>query len=137
AWRERLAERFGHRWRFPMIRAQRDGEASLTPSTNLPAPRKRRPKPSPPKPVPPSPFPPEPRRDVERQDRGESPNAGRPGPVAVGKRATVSGGTPDFYWKPGKDFPPGILAMWQPVDIDFPQGVVFLNSEHPVVIEQI
>ena len=49
----------------------------------------------------------------------------------------VAGAIPHYRKVGSEDVEPGMLAAWQPNDPEFPEGVVLLNVEHPVLGEQI
>ena len=49
----------------------------------------------------------------------------------------VAGAIPHYRRVTAEDVDPGMIAAWQPNDPEFPEGVVLLNVEHPVLVEQI
>ncbi len=60
-----------------------------------------------------------------------------PGPTPA-RTARVGGGLPYYRKAKAEDFDhPGLLAAWQAHDPQYPTGVVLLNIEHPVLIQQI
>jgi hypothetical protein len=127
AWRERLADRFGSRWRIIKFRARPNGDVSVSPAQpgtksvkqNTAAPRTR------PRVVKP-----------HSGGRGGRPAVGdRPGPVPAAK-SSVAGGIPDYELVSADAIEAGMLAAWQPNHPDHPSGVVLINAQHPV-IEQI
>lgn len=127
SWRERLAERFGSRWRIVRLRASRDGHTPMDPSQGGTTPVKRRP--------------PKRRKSTTSGGRGGSKggtNTARdPGTQVMGRNARVAGGIPQYRWARASDFSPGMLAVWQPNDPTMPEGAVLLNAEHPVIEAQI
>lgn len=127
AWRDRLAERFGSRWRIQKYRLTDNGQSPMTPFSNGTQP-KRRPKKKPK------------RRNNTGGGQGATsgnPSVGRGGGEQVGEKRTVSGGLPTYRWSDAQNFPPGILAAWMPNDPEWPEGVVLLNPGHPVIEEQV
>ncbi len=126
AWRDRLAERFGARWRINKVRQAPDGDnstagdqAGTTPATG------------------------ESSTPTNRHTGGGT--GGRRGPTNLssrtgtkpGKNITAAGGLPHFRWENGEDFQPGILCSWVPNDPTYPEGVVLLNRDHPVIEAEV
>jgi hypothetical protein len=126
-WRKRLAERFGDRWRIPKVRRREGGAVMLTTEQAGTSGTTRKTKK---------------RKKRRGGDTGEGGTAGsrvlgaEGGPVE-GERATVAGGIPT-YRKVGADsVSPGMLAAWQPHDPEHPEGVVLLNTQHPVLRAEV
>lgn len=131
AWRERLRERFGSRWRAPALTM---GGAAAEQGAPSRAPLSQRARVG--------------TGEYEADERapGEDapPRAPRtpPQPAEAGgpspiRRARLSGRIPVFRPVRATDVAPGILAAWSPHDPEHPEGVVLLNVEHPVMAEQI
>jgi hypothetical protein len=126
AWRERLMERFGSRWRKTKLRSRKGGLLRLRPSQpgadSVPrrAVRVERPKPS----------------GGEGGSAGGLNTGSERGAVAVVRR-DVGSGIPHYRAVTAEDLPSGMLAAWQPHDPQHPEGVVLLNVEHAVMAEQI
>lgn len=133
AWRAKLAERFGDRWRINRLRVsvERDDEAQDTVSpTQLGTPTstpKRKPK----------------RKPREREE-GEA-TAAIPGTLVLGaeagvapaNRVRVGGGIPTYRIVTEEDVEAGMLAAWQPHAPEHPEGVVLINGDHPVIAGQV
>jgi hypothetical protein len=127
-WRERLAERFGSRWRIVRLRTKRGGEDTVDPLAPGTASVTRRTV-----------------RSVIKRDSGGGGIGGREGDPSIGrlpgfeeaKRTSVAGGIPHYRLVGAADVEQGMLAAWQPHDPDHPEGVVLLNVEHPVLVEQV
>lgn len=127
AYRDRLAERFGSRWRIPRLRAVATGSILAAPHDRGSVPHRKAAK-------------------VKRtgQTSGGG-TGGRSGQLTLGmlpgeERSTkrlVAGGIPHFRPVSGSDLQPGVLAAWAPNDPEFPEGVVLINKDHPVLIEEI
>jgi hypothetical protein len=137
-WRERLAERFGERWRLPWFRVGTGGSEGTEPEIDDPPVRKSK------------------RTTLPT----ESPNSAADGTTTVrhpslrphvaarrifGKRrgpesaelTSVPGGVPSYRVVPATDVPDGILAVWQSHDPEYPEGVVLINADHPVLQQVI
>jgi hypothetical protein len=128
-WRERLAERFGARWRIPRLRAQKNGKLTveaIQPGTTTTA-RKRK------------------VRRRRRNGTGGGGSGGRAGALNTGVKAgktdavktNVAGAIPHYRTVPATDVAPGMLAAWAPNDPVHPEGAVLLNVEHPVLTAEI
>jgi hypothetical protein len=131
-WRERLAQRFGSRWKLARLRVKSGGGTLLDPSMQGAPPRTRKPKPPPD----PNHTPHSARNGVPRPRPASRHSAlvyGKEGPSAEGARAQVSGGVPSYRTVGAADVEPGMLAAWQAKDPDYPEGVVLINIEHPVL----
>lgn len=129
--RDRLAQRFARRWRQVRLIVDPSGEKTTEPdAAGGSAPGRG--------------------RQVHRARRrvgGSAPGtAGRHGPTSIG---TKDGGTeaarsrktkvgvPRHEWKSSEEFDPGIFAIWNPPSAAEPEGLVQLNVEHPVFLEEI
>jgi hypothetical protein len=127
SWRERLADRFGLRWRIVRLRTRVGGPLTVDPQAGGTGSLKRS------------------VRKVVRESRVSGTVGGRAGDPSIGrlpgfeeaKNATVGGAIPHYRRVGGDDVDAGMLAAWQPNDPDYPEGVVLLNVEHPVLAEQI
>jgi hypothetical protein len=127
AWRERLAERFGSRWRIAKLRVRNLAELGVDPDQPGSSPH---------------------RVVAVRRSRGSnggsngggrsgSPNTStRPGSVPAAK-AMVAGGIPRFRFVRSGELADGMLAAWQPNDPIYQEGAVLINQEHPVLLSQI
>lgn len=124
-WRERLAGRFGSRWRIPRLRARESGADTVDPSQAGTQSR---------------------RRIVAAVSGGSSgTSGGRGGDVLIGSRpgtisaarTTVAGGVPSFRPAPAADVGEHWLASWRPTYPGHPEGVVLINFQHPVLRAQV
>jgi hypothetical protein len=123
-WREKLAERFGNRWRLSRHRAKKGGPVSVRPELI------RRSK-----------------RVTEGSvgsggaagGRGSLPRAkgmvtyGAPGGSVEGELITESGALPQYVPVGAAEVGEGMLAAWSPKYPDCPEGAVLINVEHPVM----
>lgn len=126
AWRERLADRFGSRWRIPKLRARKGGPLSVDPTqAGTKKTRIKKVKPA-----------------NHRSGGNSGGTAGelntgtKPGGVKAVK-TSVGGGIPSFRLVGADQVEPGMLAVWQPNDPTEPNGVVLINIEHPVLRAEI
>ncbi|NBD12976.1 hypothetical protein [Corallococcus silvisoli] len=130
AWRDRLIERFGARWKMSRLSARKDGPEKVTPvqqgaQLTLPGTPSgsRRPRSE--------------TVSARRSPRGPENLGSTPGASAA-RSARVGGGLPHCRAVKKEDMDrPGLLAVWQPRDPEYPNGVVLLNVEHPVLTQQI
>lgn len=135
AWRERLAERFGDRWRIPKLRVTPKGDVTTDASQpgGEPVVKPRRPRKEP---------------DGEVKEGSSEPRhtvTGTQGPQAIGvapgsspaERARLGVAIPTYRPVRADDLEPGMLAAWAPREPDHPEGVVLLNTDHPVLRQQI
>ena len=127
-WRDRLAERFGSRWRIVKFRAHPKGDDSVSSipiGTNSIK-----------------------RVSVPSRSRPQviKPRSGRRGGgLAIGDRSgnvsaiksSVTGGIPDYEFVSSDAIEPGMLAAWQANHPDHPSGVVLINVDHPVIRQQV
>jgi hypothetical protein len=127
-WRDRLADRFGARWRILKLRAHPNGDLSVSPTQSGTHPLSR-PTPSP-----------RPRPNIVKPHRGgrggEPAISDQPGTVPAVK-TSAAGGIPDFELVSSSAIEPGMLAAWQPNHPDHPSGVVLINADHPVLRQQV
>lgn len=136
AWREKLAERFGDRWRIPKLRAVPKGGLTVDASQTggEPVVRPRRPKST---------------TEKEAGDRENSPprhtSTGTAGTPTIGvapgsapaERARLGVSIPTYRVSKPDELEPGMLAAWSPKEPDHPEGVVLINIAHPVLQQQI
>jgi len=133
-WRDRLAERFGARWRLARLRVRRGGSMLLDPTMQGPPKRqgvsKAEPNPN--------------RPDATEcgSEKTVRPRAiqraavsmyGKEGTTAEGEKARVGGSVPYYRRVNDGDLSEGMLAAWQDKDHEYPEGVVLLNVDHPVL----
>lgn len=127
AWRERLADRFGSRWRIPKLRVADGGKLNVDPTQAGSKPRVR---------------------PARRRKRGRSSGGntgGSTGTKNIGSRAgskpankvSVGGGIPQFRFVNESEVGQGMLAAWQPKDPLYPEGAVLINQDHPVLRAEI
>jgi hypothetical protein len=126
AWRDRLADRFGSRWRIPKLRARKGGPVSV--DATQPGTKKARIKKVKPTNV---------NKGGNAGGTGGDLNTGtKPGNVKAVK-TSVGGGIPSFRKVGADQVEDGMLAVWQPNDPTEPNGVVLINIEHPVLRAEI
>jgi hypothetical protein len=126
-WRDRLADRFGSRWRIPRLRGRRGGPLTVTPTSGGTKPARRAVRP------------------IVRKRQAPAGAGGSTGQMNTGrlpgfeeaKSSSVAGAIPHYRRVGADDVETGMLAAWQPNDPEYPEGVVLLNVEHPVLVEQI
>jgi hypothetical protein len=126
-WRERLADRFGARWRIPKIRLSHNGQVPVNPTQAGTRPRIL-------KVVKPQ------TRDQSGRGKGGtggSLNTGSRQGALFGTAKTVAGGIPHYRTVGATDIAPGMLAAWAPHDPEHKQGVVLINIDHEVLRAQI
>lgn len=133
AWRDRLAERFGKRWRQLRLLADPKGDKSTQPEDASGAARKK-------------PKKKRPRRKMETVG-GETGTGGRTGNRTLGtneegttraRETSQAVGLPEAQWLSDSDvFRPGIFAVWNPPSKANPSGLVQLNVDHPVLKEEL
>lgn len=127
SWRERLADRFGSRWRIPKLRARPKGKHTVDPVQPSTVPRKV---------------------VARRQRKEDSPGGGsgaRGGTPGLGsspgtepaERVKVAGGLPRYRSVRANEVNEGMMAAWQPNDPTALEGVVLINVEHPVLAAEI
>jgi len=126
SWRERLADRFGARWRVPKLRARPGGALLVDASQVGTTPKKKKVK-----------------KNKKKQASGGS--GGQGGNANTGEahgkieavRVRVAGGLPNYRPVRADDVRPGMLATWFPNDPTEPAGVVLINVDHPVLSAEI
>jgi hypothetical protein len=130
-WRQRLADRFGARWRIPRLRVRAHGQFTTDPQTDgqTPARRSKQSRPA----------------DACGPLRGGSSETGcRARPKTIRKfgfngagdeadQTHIVGGVPFYRAVGAADVPDGFIAAWQPRDPQYPEGVVLINVEHQVL----
>ncbi|MEA2358229.1 MAG: hypothetical protein QOI62_1489 [Solirubrobacteraceae bacterium] len=125
AWKQRLADRFGARWRIFKLRARKGGKLALeaTQAGSLPRTAKRVTR--------------DPAGGGGGGGTGGKPNTGsKPGTVPAA-RTRVAGGIPSYVVVRGDAVGPGMLAAWAPNHPDYPEGAVLINIDHPVLDDEI
>jgi hypothetical protein len=130
-WRQRLADRFGARWRITKLRAQARGAETVRPVQAGTAAK--------PQTIKRVVLAPAPRTGKARTSGGRtgSPNIGGSTGSVPAAKLKVAGGIPRFR-AVGKDsVTEGMLAAWQPNDPEYPEGCVLINTEHPVLCGEI
>lgn len=126
-WRDRLAERFGSRWRLSKLRQRLSGVLRMTAEQSGGTPAKK--------------------VGVRRRNGEKSPggSGGTRGQRVLGvktgsipaEHAKVGGGIPHYRLVRAQELSDGMIAAWQPNDPEHPEGVVLINVEHPVLQSQI
>lgn len=125
-WRERLADRFGSRWKIERLRPDPGGTETLDPAQpgSQPRPTVR-------------PAPTQSRNPGGSGGTGGSNTTGtQPGPLRAAK-TKVAGGIPTFRIVGADEVEEGMIAAWQPHDPDHPEGVVLINGSHPMLEQEI
>jgi hypothetical protein len=126
AWRERLRDRFGSRWRIPKLRARKGG--SLTVDATQPATKPHKTK------------------RVKHRSRPAGGGAGgRGGTTSIGSsagavsavRTRVAGGLPTYRLVNESEVGTGMMAAWSPNDPLEPAGAVLINVDHPVLRAEV
>jgi hypothetical protein len=125
-WRQRLAERFGSRWRIMKLRSRKGGNLTVEPTqigTRPHTPRKRM-----------------------RPGGGGGGGGGgtigtlntasAPGVVRAVK-TTVAGGIPTWLSVHNDAVEDGMLAAWAKIHPEHPEGAVLINVDHPVLEEEV
>lgn len=130
AWRKKLSDRFGNRWRTPRLRLAVDGAIRGVVTQEGGSARTSRIK-----------------HKAKRHRKNGGGRGGTTGAKTVGredsqgtsqlKQAKVGVALPEFDFKAADAFSPGMLALWSPHEPDYPNGCVFINVEHPVIAEEI
>jgi len=127
AWRERLAERFGSRWRVTKLRVATGGTETVTPTQNGGRPRTTT------------------TIRKKKRTRGSHRAGGAVGALTMGSqtgqmpasKVKVGGGIPRYKTVGRDQVGPGMMAAWMPNDPDYPEGVVLINTDHAVLEAQI
>jgi hypothetical protein len=129
-YRQRLAERFGSRWKVERYKSDAtDGKLLKLALVETPPGA--------------GDVEPEESDDTDESDELTIESA-RPSPMeedtrggdTKGTPSKRGGGIPRYRWVPGTEFEMGMLAAWAPHDVESPEGVVLLNSDHPMVKKQ-
>jgi hypothetical protein len=125
-WRDRLAERFGPRWRIIKPRARKGGSASVDPTQGGT-----------------TPCVPKGTRTGSGGGGGGGGTGGtlntgsKPDSVAAAK-TKVAGSIPAYIAVTGDEIDEdGILASWMPNHPDHPEGAVLIKIDHPVLKDKI
>lgn len=125
SWRERLAERFGARWRILKLRLFTRGRYATSPGqpgeTSAKATTRKKPE--------------------GKGGTSGNRDGGPHGELTLGgaagtlpaQKVKVGGGVPTYRPVRAADVEEGMLAAWVPNDPTNPEGVVLLNTEHPVI----
>ena len=126
-WRERLADRFGSRWKVPKLRRRKGGTLTMDePNQEGNVPRKRG-------------------KKKRRNGPGSGGPGGTTGKLVLGAKpgkieaeeGLVAGGIPTYRKVRADAISAGMLAAWQPNDVQHKEGVVLINVEHPVIRTKI
>lgn len=125
-WRERLADRFGSRWRIPKLRAMAGGTESMEAQQDGTHPRRIKAR----------------KRRHTHTGGGGGGTTGRPtigieGGNEPAKRTNVGGGIPSFRTVREDSIESGMLAAWSPNEPGYPQGAVLINVDHPVLRAEV
>lgn len=125
-WRERLADRFGSRWKIERLRHRSNGAETLNATQPGSKPRpKVRPAPQPTN-----------RHGGGGGLAGKNNTGSGPGPLRASK-TKVAGGIPSFRIAGPDDVDTGMIAAWQRNAPGYPEGVVIINGAHPVLEQEI
>ncbi|PZR60522.1 MAG: hypothetical protein DLM53_12825 [Candidatus Eremiobacter antarcticus] len=130
AWRKKLADRFGARWRSPRLRVSIDGSIRGIVVQSGDQPRTVRTK-----------------LKIKRRRGRSRTRTGLGGIPAIGvadpegdvklKQRKVGVALPEFDLRRSDSFSPGMLALWSPKEPGYPNGCVLINADHPVISEEI
>lgn len=127
AWRERLAERFGARWKIAKLRTRKAGTIPMEANQAGTGAIVRRI-----------------RKKVTKRITSTHPggisgsdNTGSRQGTLLGEQAKVGGGIPRYRRVRATDIDAGMLAAWQPNDPQYKEGAVLINVDHEVLREQI
>lgn len=125
-WRERLAERFGSRWRILKRRLNPAGESTVATAQGGTDGEERR---------------------IRRKKRvtGNHGRGGRRGDANLGSEpgtspaslSKVAGGIPRYRLVRASEVGDGMLAAWHPNDPEFREGAVLVNVDHPVLEAEV
>ncbi|MDW5593910.1 hypothetical protein VSS74_06165 [Conexibacter stalactiti] len=125
-WKQRLADRFGSRWRVLKLRASAGGRLTLAADQAGSLPRSA--------------------RRVNRHKAGGSggtggttgaPNTGARNGTVAAARSRVAGGIPTYVVVRRDAVGEGMLAAWAPNHPEHPEGAVLINVDHPVLEDEI
>jgi hypothetical protein len=126
AWRERLADRFGARWKLARLLARNSGSLTVTPSQAGTLPRAAKPR----------------KRSQPAPGGGKG---GTSGPATIGTsrgpiaavKTSVAGGIPAYELVRSDAVGKGMIACWAPNHPEHPEGAVLIATDHPVIEEQV
>ncbi|MEU6715020.1 hypothetical protein ABZ897_26450 [Nonomuraea sp. NPDC046802] len=128
AWRDRLLERFGSRWRIPRWIASPNGSHKIEPTQSSGHPgtraavKKRKPRTG----------------GGGTGGRTGEPAAGKPGGPVPGRTARIGAGLPEYKIVRADEMDESeMLAEYLPVSSELPTGLVRVNIQHPVLVEVI
>jgi hypothetical protein len=125
-WRDRLADRFGARWKLVRLLARKGGALTVTPTHAGTLPRAAKPR----------------KRTTATAGGGAGGTAGAPtvgtapGTVPAAK-TKVAGGIPTYELVRSDAVGQGMIAAWAPNHAEHPEGAVLIATDHPVIEEQI
>jgi hypothetical protein len=126
-WRDRLADRFGARWKLARLLADERGKQNVAASQAGKLPRAAKPK-----------------RRVKPSPSGGK--GGTSGPNSVGaqpglvpaKQTKIAGGIPTYELVRSHDLGAnGMIAAWVPNHPEHPEGAILIATDHPVIEEQV
>lgn len=128
AWRERLADRFGARWKLVRLLARSSGSVTVAPTHAGTLPRAAKP-----------------RKRVTTGTGGGAGGGGTTGAPTVGTSAgavpaaktKVSGGIPTYELVRSDAVGRGMIAAWVPNHPEHAEGAVLIATDHPVIEEQV
>lgn len=128
-WRQRLADRFGARWRIVKLRAQSGGRLSVTPVQPGGEPVTVR----------------RPIRKTRREASGSNQPGGTRGPEALGSTTGVTpaasvkvgGGIPEYRFVHDGEIEAGMLAAYVRTDPISQGPMVLINIDHPVLRAEV
>lgn len=126
-WRDRLADRFGARWKLVRLLARKTGSLTVAPTHAGTLPRAAKPK----------------KRMTTTSGGGG--RGGTTGAAAVGyvhgsvpaTKTKVGGGIPTYELVRGDSVGKGMIAAWAPNHPEHPEGAVLIATDHPVIEEQV
>jgi len=130
---KRVVDRFGKRWRATRARAQsEDADTTSEPTGAGTAPRA-------PIDIPQRPRKPHKKKVVVVRGRAGDKVLGQPNSGSEpAKRTAVSAGVPGCRWVNSADINDrGMMAAWQKPSLQYPDGCIELDREHPVIRSQI
>lgn len=125
-WRERLADRFGARWKLVRLLARKTGNLTVAPTNAGTLPRAAKPK----------------KRTRKGTGGGTGGTTGAatvgtaPGAVPAAK-TNVGGGIPTYELVRSDAVGTGMIAAWAPHHPEHPEGAVLVAIDHPVIEEQV
>lgn len=126
AWRQRLADRFGSRWRIIKLRARKGGKLTIEATQAGSKPRTAK------------------QKHASgtgggggASGTGGSLNTGSKSGLVPAAKTKVAGGIPTWIAVHSDDVGDGMLAGWAKNHPDHPEGAVLINVDHPVLEEEI